>query len=380
MDLKDLRKQIDQVDNELIRLFAQRMKISEQVAVYKRVHDLPTHVPERERQILQEVASKVPADMDNYARVLYSMLFELSRSYQRKQNPADTHLYQAIQTAIENTPKLFPNAPVIACQGAEGSYSQLACEKMFKTPNVMHFKNYESVFHAIDQGLCQYGVLPIESSAAGSVKTVYDLLIQHGFSIVRAFSMRADYCLVAPKGTELQNVKTIYSHQRAIGQCTDYLGSISGIQLVPMESTADAANFVARSGRSDVAAIASRSCASVYGLQILQPSVQNDSNNRTRFICFSKALEIYPGADKTSLMMVLNHTPGALYKVLARLFVLGINVLKLESRTIADNDFAVMFFFELETSVYSDEFMQLMCELDDLCVEFKYLGSFTEVV
>ena len=380
MDLKDLRKQIDQVDNELIQLFAQRMQIAEEVARYKRIHNLPTYVPERERQILQEVATKVPEDMKNYAQVMYSMLFELSRSYQRKHNPASMDLYQTIQDAIENTPKIFESSPIVACQGAEGSYSQHACEKMFKSPDIMHFKNYESVFHAVEKGLCRYGVVPIENSVVGSVKTIYELLVRYGFSVVRSYSMRTDYCLIVPKGTKLEDIKTIYSHQRAIVQCTEFLGNLAGVRLISVESTADAASMVANCSRCDVAAIASRSCASIYGLDVLKSSIQDSSNNRTRFICFSKNLEIYPGADKTTLMMELNHTSGALYKVLARLFIHGINILKLESRVIPDNDFEIMFYFELETSIYSDEFMHLMCELDDLCVDFKYLGSFTEVV
>ena len=99
-----------------------------------------------------------------------------------------------------------------------------------------------------------------------------------------------------------------------------------------------------------------------------------------RFICISKNLEIYPGADKTSIMMILNHKPGALYKVLARLYTLGINVTKLESRPIPDREFEFMFYFDLETSIYSEEYIQLMCELDELCEEFKYLGSYSEVV
>ena len=94
----------------------------------------------------------------------------------------------------------------------------------------------------------------------------------------------------------------------------------------------------------------------------------------------SKNMEIYPGADKTTIMMILNHRPGALYRVLARLYVLGINVTKLESRPLPDREFEFMFYFDLETSIYSEEFVQLMCELDELCEEFKYLGSYSEVV
>lgn len=380
MELKDLRQQIDAIDDEFVRLFTKRMEISAMVADYKKEHNLPIHVPSREREILQDVAQKAGEGMENYARVLYSMIFELSRSYQRKRNLAITPLYQTITDAIENTPKLFPQAPMVACQGVEGAYSQIACEKMFKNPFIMYFKNFDGVFQAIEKGLCQYGILPIENSTAGSVKKVYDLMIHHNFSIVRTFRMKVDHNLIANKGAKLSDIRTIYSHEQAINQCHDFLKSLTGVEIIPVENTAVAANMVAESGRLDVAAISSHVCEDIYGLSSLADSIQDKGNNRTRFICISKKLEIYPGSDKTSIMMVLNHKPGALYKVLARLYVLGINVIKLESRPIPEKDFEFMFYFDLETSIYSEEFVQLMCELDDLCEEFKYLGSYTEVV
>ena len=138
--------------------------------------------------------------------------------------------------------------------------------------------------------------------------------------------------------------------------------------------------MVAQSGQTDVAAISSRSCAELYNLVNLATSIKDQGNNHTRFICISKNLEIYPGSDRTSIMMILPHKPGALYRVLARMYVLGINVTKLESRPLPDRDFEFMFYFDLETSIYSDEYVQLMCELDELCEEFKYLGSYNEVV
>ena len=152
------------------------------------------------------------------------------------------------------------------------------------------------------------------------------------------------------------------------------------VKVTAVENTAVAAQMVASSGRNDIAALSSHNCAELYALETLAPSVQDEGNNHTRFICISKNLEIYPGSDKTSIMMILPHKPGALYKVLARLYVLGINVTKLESRPLPDRDFEFMFYFDLETSIYSEEFIQLMCELDDLCEEFKYLGSYSEVV
>ncbi len=380
MELEQLRDEINQVDQQLVELFVKRMNISAQVADYKKANHLPIYVPAREREILQSVAEQAGPDMANYTRVLYSMLFELSRSYQSKRNTAQTALYAQITESIENTDKLFPQSPMVACQGVEGAYSQIACEKIFKSPFIMYFKNFDAVFNAIEQGLCQYGILPIENSTAGSVKKIYDLMIHHNFSIVRTFRLKVDHNLLANPGATIDGIKLIYSHEQAINQCSDFLKNLTGVQIIPVENTAVAANMVAQSGRTDVAAISSHACEELYGLVSLADSVQDKGNNRTRFICISKNLEIYPGSDKTSIMMILPHKPGALYKVLARMYVLGINVIKLESRPIPDRDFEFMFYFDLETSIYSDEFVQLMCELDDLCEEFKYLGSYTEVV
>ena len=380
MDLQDLRKEIDSIDDELVRLFGQRMEIAAKIADYKKENGLPILVPAREREKLADVAKKAGPEMSNYTRVLYSMLFELSRSYQGKRNTTTSPLYKQIIQAIEQTPQLFPQAPMVACQGVEGAYSQIACEKIFKDPFIMYFKNFEGIFQAIDKGLCQYGILPIENSTAGSVKKVYDLMIRHNFSIVRTFRLKIDHNLLAKPGVALDEIKEIYSHEQAINQCGEFLHNLTGVNVIPVENTAVAAKMVAESNRRDVAALSSRNCAELYGLNCLAASIQDKGNNRTRFICISKNLEIYPGSDKTSIMMVLNHKPGALYKVLARLYVLGINVTKLESRPIPDRDFEFMFYFDLETSIYSEEYVQLMCELEDLCEEFKYLGSYSEVV
>ena len=380
MDLQNLREQINDIDDQLVKLFVKRMEASAMVADYKKQHNLPIYVPEREREILKKVAQSAGAEMSNYARVLYSMLFELSRSHQTKRNTETTSLYEDIAYSIENTSKLFPQDPMVACQGIEGAYSQIACERIFKSPFIMYFKNFDGIFNAIEQGLCQYGILPIENSTAGSVKKVYDLMIHHNFYIVKTFRMKIDHCLVGIPGAKLSEIKTIYSHEQAIHQCSEFLKHMDSVQIIPVENTAVAANMVAQSGRKDVAAISSRQCQELYGLKSLADSIQDKGNNRTRFICISKKLEIYPGSDKTSIMMILPHKPGALYKVLARMYVLGINVIKLESRPIPDRDFEFMFYFDLETSVYSNEFIQLICELDDLCEEFKYLGSYNEVV
>ena len=380
MDLNDYRKQIDDIDRQLLALFGQRMEVAAAIAAYKKEHGLPVLDGKREREKLLDVAAKTPDDLKDYAVSLYSLLFELSRSHQTRMLGTNTALTEQIARAIENTPKLFPGSAAVACQGVEGAYSQLACDRLFKLPNVFYFSNFEAVFSAIEKGLCQYGVIPVENSTAGSVNAVYDLMMRHDFRIVRSLRLKVDHNLLANPGAKLSDIREICSHEQAIAQCSAFLQKHPEITVVRCENTAAAAKRVAQSGRKDVAALSSRSCAELYGLTCLASNIQDQGNNFTRFICISKNLEIYPGADRTSLMMVLPHRPGSLYKVLSRFYALGINLNKLESRPMPERNFEFMFYFDLDTSVYTPQFQQLMAELPSLCEEFSYLGSYSEVV
>lgn len=381
MNLEELRAEIDTIDDNLLQDFAQRMNVVGQIGLEKKSEGLPTLDPAREREKLADIVAKLPPEMEQYGYTLWSMLFEISRSYQSSLNPQPSALRKDIERAIADTQPLFPPAATVACQGVEGAYSQLACEKLFKHPQVMYFKTFESVFSAIENGFCDYAVLPLENSTAGSVKEIYDLMLSHSsFKIVRSTRLKVDHNLVAKKGTKMNDIKEIFSHPQAISQCAKFLDAMSGVKITACENTAAAAEAVAKSERTDVAAISSYNCVELYGLERLAADIQDRSNNYTRFICISKKLEIYPGADKTSLMLVLPHRPGALYQILGRFYALGMNLIKLESRPLPDREFEFMFYFDLETSVYSDEFIRLVDDLDAICEEFQYLGSYSEVI
>ncbi len=380
MTLEEQRKKIDAIDDQLVELFQARMDVAANIAKIKMEQNLPVYHAGREREKLADVADKSRDEMKEYTRVLYTQLFELSRTYQDKLMQKESPQYEKITRAIDNTSRVFPKSAMVACQGVEGAYSQIACEKLFRKPQIMYFQNFEGVFSAIEQGLCKYGILPIENSTAGSVKRVYDLMIRHRFHIVRSVRIKIDHNLLANQGATLSGIREIFSHEQAINQSSAFLKSLGNVKVTAVENTAVAAEMVAKSGRTDVAALSSRNCAELYNLDCLASSVQDAGNNHTRFICISKDLEIYPGADKTTLMLVLPHKPGALYKILARLYTLDINLLKLESRPIPDRDFEFMFYLDEETSVYSEDFAQMICDLHSICEECKYLGSYTEVV
>ena len=380
MDLMELREQINEIDREMLDLFLRRMQVSSNVAEYKRKNGLPVLDAARERELLANIARQAGEDLDEYAVVLYSTILSLSRSYQHKKLSPESKYAAIIENARETTAKLFPEKARIACQGVEGAYSQIAASKMFKIPSILYFSSFDGVFAAIESGMCEYGVLPIENSTAGSVKRVYDLMVDHNLYVVRSMRVKIDHNLLSKPGTKLSDVKEIFSHEQAIDQCAAFLRTLKDVKVTVCPNTAVAARMVAESERGDVAALSSRDCAELYGLSALANSVQDKSNNYTRFICVAKNPQIYPGADRTSIMLVTPHKPGALYNVLARINALGLNLLKLESRPLPEREFEFMFYFDIEGSPYSPELLELISELESDSEEFKYLGTYAESI
>lgn len=378
LDLNALRAKIDDINHRMVQLFVERMNVSMDIAKYKLENGLPVLDKERERAILNRMALEAGEPFEDYTQVLFRTLFELSRSYQSGLMANENALTDRIEEALKNTPTLFPRRAVVACQGVEGAYSQQACDKLFPHAEIVYVQSFEGVFQAVEQGLCRYGVLPIENSSFGSVGAVYDLMKRHKFSIVRGTRLRIVHTLLGKKGAAIEGIREVFSHEQAIGQCGEFLKAHPKIKVTVCANTAMAAKMVAESDRDDVAAISSRQCAELYGLQILSEGIQDNDNNFTRFICISRGLEIYPGASKISLMMTLPHSPGSLSGMLSRFSMLGINLTKLESRPIPGKDFEFMFYFDLEASACAEPVLKLLCELQNNPGTFVFLGNYID--
>ncbi len=380
MNLDEIRQGIDEVDTKLTELFVKRMKLAEEVAVYKKANGMRIFDKTRERSVRNKIAKLAGEDMSDYADVLYNSIFDISRAYQHQIIGSESKLAEKIDKAISDTPEIFPRRAVVACQGVEGSYSQLACDRLFTNPDIMYMNDFAGVFRAVELGLCKYGVLPIENSTAGSVNEVYDLMKKHSFYIVKGIKLKVSHHLLSKKNTSLENIKEIFSKDIALEQCSDYLSRLKGVKLTVCENTAKAAQMVADSDRNDIAAVSSGNCANLYGLKTLDDHIQNSDANYTRFICISKNLEIYPGSDKISMMFSIDHKPGALYNVISRFASLGLNLTKLESRPIPGSDFEFLFYFDINADVHEASVKKLLLEFDDEFDKFNYLGSYSEVV
>ena len=379
MELNDIREHIDAIDDELVQLFARRMACSAEIARTKQQTARPIRDRSRERAIINRLTAASGAELAPYVRALYEHIFDLSRSYQSAKWERQSPVMAKIEAALsQDQGKRLPEHALVACQGLEGAYAQQACERLFPYPDILYFDSFDGVFSAVEKGMCQYGILPIENSTAGSVTQVYDLMEKHRFYIVGAHRLRIEHRLMRRDGASQTPIAEVVSHEQALRQCSNFFAAHPGIKATPMANTAVAAEFVAHSDRDDLAVIASKVCADLYGLSVVGEDISNAYNNYTRFICISRKLEIYPQARKISLMLNLAHEPGALNAVVSRLALAGINLLKLESRPLPGREFEFRFFFDMAANAADPDVARLMGELEANCEHFTFLGCYDE--
>lgn len=378
MGLNNIREHIDAIDHEITRLIVERMDTVGEVAAAKRATGKSIRDHAREREVLNRVTKQAGDAYAPYVKDLFKLIFELSCNYQSMLLGRDSALGQQLRNACaQYAARKMPNRALVACQGTEGAYAQQACEKLFEYPDILYFDSFDGVFNAVEKGMCEYGVLPIENSTAGSVTQVYDLMEKHSFHIVGARKLRIDHRLMRKSGAT-GPIREIVSHEQALRQCSEFFAAHPEYRAVPMANTATAAEYAANTDRDDVAVIASKVCAELYNLEIVSDSINNAQSNYTRFICISRNLEVYPDARKISITCSLPHEAGSLNSIISRLAIAGINLCKLESRPIPGREFEFRFFFDLEADLHDPEVVKLICELESRTEHFVFLGAYEE--
>ena len=378
MNLQECRSGIDRINREMERLFCERMQLCAEVAAYKKEKGLPILDPAREREILASVAESAPSELSAYVRSYFASMMEISRAYQSRLIAPKGSLSAELRDSVSKPPSEFPRNGRVACQGSEGAYSQIACDRLFGEQHIVYFKSFEGVFSAVESGLCDFGVLPIENSTHGSVGAVLDLMQSHSFRIVRSLKLKVDHSLLALPGVTLGEIREIRSHPQALGQCSRFFEAHPEIKAIPAENTALAARELASLGRRDVAVIASASCGALYGLAQVPVSIQNSDGNFTRFICIAREGAVYPGAKRISLVLKLPNVPGSLYAVISKLAIGGCNLHKIESRPIVGTDFEVRFYLDFEAPSY-EVAASVLDDLEYSVGGVGYLGCYAEL-
>lgn len=374
-NLGEIRTDIDRIDNEIIRLFKERMDCAKEVGIYKQANNISVLNQDRENEILDAVEAK-GGEYGAHARLLYSNIMELSRALQHNIVGSG----KALKAVIANAESTLPSYNImVGYEGIKGANGHVEKIRLFPHGSAVNYKTFADVFEAVDKGEITYGVLPVENSTAGSVSSVYDLNLQHRVYIVGALDLPIDYCLAGLRQSEFSDIEKVWSHPQSISQCANYIAR-NNFDSTPCSNTAIAARDTAVEKRLNVAAICSYKAADEYGLKILDNHIQDNDLNTTRFIVISKNLYIPENANKISLCFSLPHVTGSLYSLLCRFNSLGLNLTKIESRPIKDEGFEYLFYLDFSGNVHSENVIALLSQLSEEMPEFSFLGNYCETV
>ncbi len=353
--LEQARAEIDTVDAQLAALFERRMAAVLSVAEYKREHGLPIYDAAREALVLDKSAARI-------------------------QNPVLRPYYRDHVQHMMDVAKQYEAAVLgqnrVVYQGVEGAFAHIALKALFPHAEAVSCPTWDEVFDAVERGDAVHGVLPFENSHAGDVSAVLDLCYNHpDLWVVDVYDLPISQNLLVLPGTQLAEVKSVYSHQQAIAQSETFLKQFR-LPATPMPNTAMAAKFVAESGDPSKAAIASSETAALYGLEILVPQINTDGDNTTRFIVISR--EKPTAGNRFSLLFTVDNKPGKLAEVIQIIGASGFNMESIKSRPMPHVSFEYYFYVELVGDPAGAETASLLRELDRTCRTVRLLGVYSK--
>ena len=375
-NLLELRDEIDVIDKQIVALYQQRMQIAGEVAEYKIETGKKVFDKDREMEKLATLSALGDSAFNRHGiRELFEQIMSISRKRQY-QLMTEHGIYE--KPDFEELDALdYKNARIVF-QGTEGAYTQLALKQYFgeDAGNSYHVETWRDAMEAIASGDADYAVLPIENSSAGIVSENYDLMVEYGHCIVGEQIIKIEHALLGVLGAKLSDITDVYSHPQALMQCSQYLNSHRQWRQVSMENTAVSAKKVLEDADVTQAAVASEIAGKLYGLKVLQPSINYNKNNVTRFIILAKAPVYCKGANKISICFECAHKSGTLYNMLGNLIYNGVNMLMIESRPIPGRSWEYRFFVDVEGTLSDPAVQNALKGISEEAATLRVLGNY----
>lgn len=375
MDLLELRGQLDLIDEEIVKLYEERMEISSKVADYKIGTGKKIFDRAREEEKLRKVRSLTHNAFNAHGvQELFEQIMSMSRKLQYNRLAEAGTLGRLPFTGVD---RLETDRARVVFQGAEGAYSQMAMLRYFgEGVKSFHVDTFRDAMTAIEEGRADFAVLPIENSTAGIVSEIYDLLAEFENYIVGEQIIEIEHCLMGLPGTDISQIRTVYSHPQSLMQSARYLNGHEDWKQVSLRNNAFAARKVSEEGDRTQAAIASEQAAKIYGLEILKRGVNQSETNSTRFIIVTNQKIFRKDAGKISICLEVPHESGSLYHMLSYFIYNNLNMTRIESRPIEDRNWEYRFFIDFEGNFTDGAVRNALRGLRDEARNLRILGNY----
>ena len=375
MELDDYRGQIDEIDSNIVKLYEKRMELSEKVARYKIREKKSVLDRPREERKLEKLRSLTSNDFNaRGVSELFEQIMSMSRKKQYALMEDELTAGRLPFIAVDSIKK---DGARVVFQGIEGAYSQSAMEAYFgEDVDYINVESFRDAMRAIDEGMADYAVLPIENSSAGIVTANYDLLAQFENYIVAEQIIKIDNCLMALPGTKKEDIQSVYSHPQALSQCSSFLEENPSWKVFSFANTAMAAKKVKDDANTSQAAIAGERAAKAYGLEIIERDINKSEGNSTRFIIVTNQKIFVKSAKKISVCFELPHKSGSLYRILSHFIYNDLNMTKIESRPIIDRPWEYRFFVDFEGNIAEASARSALRGLREETTQMRVLGNY----
>ena len=380
MDLLECRREIDNIDEELVKLFEKRMNIAINVAKYKIENNMTIFNEVREIEVIKKnVARLSNKKYSKLTESFFNNLMTLSRSLQEEVfEESNYDIINKINDNISvNTNKKNLSNIKIGYQGVKGSFSEEAMIKYFgENHKNTNYEEFEEVFIALKSNEIDYGILPIENSYTGAITNVYDLLVKYGFYIVGEECIKINQNLIGVKGTKISDIKEIYSHPQGFEQSREFLSNNNKLKLIPFHTTAISAKYISELCDKSKAAISSLRSAEIYNLDVIQEEINDKDDNQTKFIIIGKELESSKECNKITVVFSLDDKSGTLYNLLRHFAENNINMLKIESRPSKSELWQYLLYVDFEGNIENEDVKKAIKLIEENSEYFKLLGSY----
>lgn len=374
VDLAESREKIDRIDQQITKLFEERMKVANDVAAYKRSTGKKVFDPERENQKIQTLRGLANSEFNETAiEDLFRQIMSISRKYQ----------YQKLGPSVNDIPfrqveQLDVNEDTrIVYFGEKGAFTEQAMLEYFgEHIMALNKTTFRDVMETVANGDAKFGVLPIENTSTGGITDIYDLLVEYDITIVAEHVVKVEQALLGKPGAKLEDIRTVYSHPQGLMQCSKFLEDHPQMHCEEFASTAGAAKKVAQEDDLSQAAIASTRAAKAFGLDVLKEAINYQSQNYTRFIIISNQKIFLSDANKISLAFEIKHQAGSLYNMLANFYYNDLNLTKIESRPIEGRSWEYRFFVDVEGNLKDSGVGNAMATIEEFASKLQILGNF----